>query len=172
MMVVWGGNNGIDVLNTGGRYNPVTDAWTATTTTNAPQATMWHTAVWTGTEMIVWGGGISFGVSTGGRYNPATDSWTATANTNAPSARTRHSAVWTGTEMIIWGGYDGPEFFNTGGIYNPAADDWTAISTINAPEARGNQRAVWTGTDMIVWGGAYADATGAYYLNSGGVYFP
>ena len=42
--------------NTGGRYNPSTDSWTATSTTNAPDARCLHTAVWTGSEMIVWGG--------------------------------------------------------------------------------------------------------------------
>src|SRR5436309_1963710 len=55
-MIVWGGTNGPDVLNTGGRYNPSTDSWAATSTTNAPVARDLHTAVWTGSEMIVWGG--------------------------------------------------------------------------------------------------------------------
>ena len=32
------------------------DAWRATGTTNAPDARVGHTAVWTGSEMIVWGG--------------------------------------------------------------------------------------------------------------------
>ena len=35
---------------------PCTDQWTATSTTNAPSARDGHTAVWTGSEMIVWGG--------------------------------------------------------------------------------------------------------------------
>ena len=56
-MIVWGGlDNGGNDLNTGGRYNPSTDSWTATSTTNAPAARYSHTAVWTGSEMIVWGG--------------------------------------------------------------------------------------------------------------------
>ena len=56
-MIVWGGYvGGIGVSNTGGRYNPSTDSWTATSTTNAPAARDFHTAVWTGSEMIVWGG--------------------------------------------------------------------------------------------------------------------
>ena len=63
-----------------------------------------HTAVWTGSEMIVWGGEFSGYSNTGGRYNPSTDSWTATSLTNAPSARDGHTAVWTGSEMIVWGG--------------------------------------------------------------------
>ena len=55
-MIVWGGAVQQRFLNTGGRYNPSTDSWTATSTTNAPTARYSHTAVWTGSEMIVWGG--------------------------------------------------------------------------------------------------------------------
>src|SRR6266403_3317813 len=32
------------------------DTWTPTTTANAPDGRLLHTAVWTGAEMIVWGG--------------------------------------------------------------------------------------------------------------------
>ena len=35
------------------------DTWTATSLTNAPSARYHHTAVWTGSEMIVWGGANS-----------------------------------------------------------------------------------------------------------------
>ena len=75
-MIVWGGFNlGIGILNTGGRYNPATDSWVATSTTNAPESRTYHTAVWTGTEMIVWGGSDDANhLNTGGRYNPANDS--------------------------------------------------------------------------------------------------
>ena len=49
------------------------DTWgTAPSTSgNVPSATFFFTAVWTGTEMIVWGGNGN----TGGRYDPATDTW-------------------------------------------------------------------------------------------------
>ena len=115
------------------------DTWTPTTLINAPVARWAHTAVWTGSEMIVWGGGMDTGVyfNTGGRYNPSTDSWTATSTTNAPAARRGHTAVWTGSEMIVWGGViAAPTIFNTGGRYNPISDTWTATSTTNAPDAR------------------------------------
>ena len=55
-MIVWGGGNNGGYLNSGGRYNPSTDSWIATSITDAPAARNFHTAVWTGTEMIVWGG--------------------------------------------------------------------------------------------------------------------
>jgi hypothetical protein len=46
----------IFTVNTGGRYNPGTDSWTPTSTTDAPLSREDHTAVWTGSQMIVWGG--------------------------------------------------------------------------------------------------------------------
>src|SRR5438552_37953 len=54
------------------------DTWTPTSTTNAPAGRYEHTAVWTGSEMIVWGGFNGSCLNTDGRYNPGTDSWTAT----------------------------------------------------------------------------------------------
>ena len=79
VMVVWGGYDAqLRYLNTGGRYDPATDTWTATSTVGAPSARYDHTAVWTGNLMVVWGGydGSSY-LNTGGRYDPATDTWTA-----------------------------------------------------------------------------------------------
>src|SRR5438046_5966117 len=54
-MLIWGGYNG-STLNSGGRYNPTTDGWAATSTTSAPTSRYNHTAIWSGTEMIIWGG--------------------------------------------------------------------------------------------------------------------
>src|SRR5439155_10923742 len=69
------------------------DTWTATSLTNAPAARDLHTAVWTGSEMIVWGGwDVSSEVNTGGRYNHNTDSWTTSSTTNTPAARADHTA--------------------------------------------------------------------------------
>ena len=174
-MIIWGGNTNIFYYNTGARYNPSTDSWTATSTDNAPDARFSHTAVWTGTEMIVWGGFISFpsgDVKTGGRYNPTTNSWTATSTTDAPDARDSHTAIWTGSEMIVWGGhsYDGANtyYYNSGGRYNPTSDSWTVTNTIDAPAARTDHRTVWTGSEMIVWGGW----DGITALSTGGKYNP
>ncbi|MFZ3065308.1 MAG: kelch repeat-containing protein [Nitrospirota bacterium] len=176
-MIVFGGSNGTNYLNTGGRYNPTTDSWSATTTTGAPTARYYHTAVYnaTGTEMIVWGGyDGSNNVNSGGKYNPSTDSWSATSTTNAPSARSVHTAVWSGTEMIIWSGCSDincSSYVNTGGRYNPTTDLWSATSTTNAPTARYIHTAVWTGTQMIVWGGK-SSSSATSSLNTGGRYTP
>src|SRR5439155_15788 len=97
------------------------DTWAATTTANAPSARFDHTAVWTGSEMIVWGS-YDYAI-TGGRYNPSTNSWVATSTVNAPSGQHFFTAVWTGSEMIIWGGSNSTTtFLNTGRKYNPNTD--------------------------------------------------
>jgi N-acetylneuraminic acid mutarotase/cell division septation protein DedD len=147
----------------------IDDTWTATSTTNAPSARAGHSAVWTGSEMIVWGGGSPTLLNTGGRYTPSTDTWIATSTTDAPSARHLHTAVWTGSEMIVWGGYDGISRVNTGARYNPGTDSWTATSTTNAPIGRERHTAVWTDSEMIIWGG-FNFPVGD--LNTGGRYNP
>jgi lambda repressor-like predicted transcriptional regulator len=174
-MIIWGGaftDNEWHFFNTGGRYDPATDSWTPTSTTNAPFARWLHTAVWTGSEMIVWGGSQNTIPNIpGGRYNPTTDTWAPTSTTNAPTGRVHHTAVWTGAEMIVWGGYGwcgGSCRSNSGGRYDPNTDAWTATSTLNAPEARWLHNAEWTGSEMIVWGGTNE----TIYLNTGGRYNP
>ncbi|BAO44615.1 hypothetical protein TBH_C1698 [Thiolapillus brandeum] len=166
-MIVWGGlNDSSDdsVLNSGGRYNPATDTWMATSTTGVPGARADHTLVWADGEMIVWGGyDGNNDLNTGGRYDPATDTWVATTVAGAPVGGQNPAAVWTGSEMIVWGG----GVSNTGGRYDPSTDTWTATSSVNAPAGRNRHTAVWTGNEMIVWGGY-----GGGYLNSGGRYDP
>ena len=137
--------------------------------TSALSARSLHTAVWTGSAMIVWGGtGYSGNLNDGGVYNPAANSWTAVTTNGAPSARGGHTAVWTGSAMIVWGGSENGVPLNDGGVYNPAADSWTAVTTNGAPSARYGHTAVWTGSAMVVWGGY----NGSAFFNGGHVYNP
>jgi hypothetical protein len=172
-MIVWGGFTGaFNSVNTGGRYNPLSNTWLPTSVgANVPSARYGHTLVWTGTEMIVWGGSGTTFLGTGGRYDPDADTWVATSTAGqAPAARAFHSAVWTGDEMIVWGGQgQGAAYLNTGGRYLPSLNAWLTISTSgDAPSPRSNHTAIWTGTEMVVWGGA----VGSVFLNTGGHYCP
>lgn len=179
-VLIWGGETGAGgytTTNTGAKYNPISDTWTPISTVNAPSARRDHSAVWTGTEMIVWGGvpgNSGPTLNDGGRYNPQTDTWTPLTTTNAPSARHVQSAIWTGQEMIVWGGGDlGPVIAtNTGGRYNPQTDTWTPITTSGAPSPRFHMIVVWTGTEMLVWGGSHNCCGAAGAVPSGGRYHP
>jgi len=157
-MIVWGGfgfSAPEGFHNDGGRYNPATNSWLPTSTMNVPTARGLHTAAWTGSEMIVWGGSGDSLKDTGGRYDPATDSWRPTSVIGAPTARENPEAVWTGTEAIFWGGDpDGNAFTpGTGGRYNPVLDTWKPTSKTNAAYSTYGHSVVWTGTEMIVYGG-------------------
>ena len=161
-------NYGLPKISDGGGC--IDNTWIATA--GAPSRRDYHTAVWTGSEMIVWGGlGAGIGFNTGGRYDPRTDTWTPTSIANAPSERNEHTAVWTGNEMIVWGGIniDGTEYFDTGAKYNPGTNTWTSTAINNAPSGRYRHTAVWTGSEMIVWGGVDQSIN---FLNTGGRYNP
>lgn len=160
----------------GRKYNPATDTWSAMSTTNAPfpnggDTTKLNniTAVWSGTELIVWDGHSAVG-GAGGRYNPVNDTWSSISKLNAPTANYGFSSVWTGSEMLMWGGSLFPDpVVNIGWRYNPASDVWTAITAVGDPQARKNHQAFWTGSEMIVWGGFDSNLV---FQDSGGGYNP
>jgi len=130
--------------------------WALGTDFNAPVNTFLSSAVWTGTEMIIWGGAGALSTgdrNTGARYNPLNDSWIATTTNGAPVARNSHASIWTGTEMLVWGGMaPGTNPRNDGGLYNPATNSWRPISTIGAPPPAYNFALLWTGKEALVWG--------------------
>lgn len=169
-VVVWGGSHGygasaVQYAN-GGRYDPTEDAWRPVNPAGAPGPRYRHIAVWTQSEMIVWGGLVNRGgtgiyLDDGGRYDPALDRWRAINTTNAPSPRQHAAAVWTGAELVVWGGETASGPSGEGARYDPASDTWTAMSRCNAPSPRGGPRAVWTGSEVVVWGGTLATGAGA-----------
>ncbi len=156
-MIVWGGSNSenFTFYNDGGRFNTSDSTWTALPMTNTLSRRISHTAIWTGTEMIIWGGFDDgfFNFNDGRKYNPDSDIWTDVSNSSAPSKRSSHSAVWTGSEMIIWGGQTDNLVTLTGSRYNPELDTWSATNNINAASARRRHTAVWGNSSMIIWGG-------------------
>jgi N-acetylneuraminic acid mutarotase len=129
-----------------------------------------HTTVWTGQQMIVWGGSDgSTQLSDGAAYNPTTGHWSSLPAAGAPTARYMHSSIWTGSEMIVWGGvgcsYDangGPQPCSNGGAYSPVTNRWRAISSQATPEPSGGAVAVWADKKMLVWGGGTSPGGGVY----------
>ncbi|HYO60360.1 MAG TPA: hypothetical protein VEU29_00495 [Actinomycetota bacterium] len=151
-LIVTGGlGAGNGALTDGAAYDPRAGEWEKIPP--APSAFAGRTAVWTGTELILWGGefgdGSHLAPDTGLAFDPATREWRALPD--APYwSLAGHSAVWTGTEMIVWGGVvTNP---TRAAAYDPAADEWRRIP--NGPlGSRHGHEAVWTGDRMIVWGG-------------------
>jgi len=106
------------------RYDLLTDTWRPISTANAPVNLTHQSATWTGTSLMVWGGGNPL-TNTGALYDPETDTWTPTSTLNAPAPRWGHSATWTGRGVIIWGGVvEAPAgaLATDGGLYTISED--------------------------------------------------
>ena len=156
-MIVWGGRVAGKPATTasGGVYDPASKAWKPTSTVGAPSPRYLHSAVWTGTKMLVWGGyGDAALAPDGAAYDPATDTWTPIAAAKQPPPRTAHAALWTGSAMLIWGGLADSTPVGSGGVYDPASDTWTPIAAQGAPSPRFSTAPAWSGAEMLVWGGS------------------
>ena len=118
-------------------------------------------SVWTGEEMLIWGGesGGDF-FDDGAAYDPVTDTWREFSP--APlSARNAPAAIWTGSEMILWGGHSEGTAHVDGAAYDPTSDTWRTIA--DAPMASaGLPTGVWTGSEMIVLAGFNSTQVAAY----------
>lgn len=105
-MIVWGGDGEEGSFADGAAYDPRRDSWRPIAP--APLAGRErHVAVWTGRQMVVWGGDADGGrlrFSDGAAYDPAVDRWRRLPR-SLLTARFGHTAVWTGSEMLVFGGF-------------------------------------------------------------------
>ncbi len=71
-MFVFGGyDNASTFYNSGGLYDPSTNQWTATTTNGAPGIRQWtEYMIWTGKNILIWGGHNGTQINTGGIFTP------------------------------------------------------------------------------------------------------
>lgn len=175
-MLVWGGSSeaaeGGRYFADGAVYSPATNGWSTMATPPASVEPRDNAAgVWTGEQLLVWGGYGRSDACTpcfygdGAAYDLRSDSWTPLA----PSplrGRGTHRAVWTGREMLVWGGFDSA-VRDDGALYNPFDDAWTRLAPTPLA-ARQSHAMVWTGQQLIVWGGAGAGGA----LAAGGILTP
>jgi N-acetylneuraminic acid mutarotase len=136
-------------------YNPTTDTWrTLPSSGLTPRA---HAVtVWTGKELVVWGGlnsDFSAAYGDGARLDPATDTWRRLPPAPVP-ARGQASAVWSGHEVLLWGGDTaaGTEV-GQGAAYDPSTNAWRALP-LSPLRAKTLPAGVWTGRLFLVIGGS------------------
>lgn len=155
-MIVWGRMGPLYCYTCplgGAAYNPVANTWSPISTLGAPDSGDGHSAVWTGSKMILWGGNVgAYGVTNTGRiYDPLTNTWQPMSTAcGVPSERSGHLAVWTGSEMIVWSGSNSRQTFS-GARYNPVADSWQTLALTGAPVINDYHSLVWTGAAALVW---------------------
>jgi hypothetical protein len=110
-------------------------------------------SVWTGSELVVWGGwdGGTGVFGDGATYDPVTRTWRTLPA--APIEAKAPLAVWTGREMVVWGtAVRFPSAPMDGAAYDPASGSWRRIA--DAPIRLTDATAVWSGEEMIVFGAA------------------
>jgi N-acetylneuraminic acid mutarotase len=138
-LLVWsGGSNhqgAVPAYTDGAAYNPATRAWRSLPVAPVP-ARYGAAHVWTGTEMLVWGGeecGCPRPVADGGgaAYNPATNQWRKLAPAPLRGVRVA-AAVWNGQEMfVLRGGTAGKVAV---AAYNPSSDSWRSMPVLSASD--------------------------------------
>ena len=125
--------------------------------------------VWTGKELVVWGGDArspngrapSDPRADGAAYDPATGTWRVLA-TSLLGPAVGAVAVWMGEEMLIWtgtpSGRQDPDKRGrytvqlNAAAYKPSTDSWRAIAAAPFTATIG----VWTGDRAVVLGGRKA----------------
>ena len=112
-MVVWNGARGAF-------YSPAADRWELIPPPPIKIGAEFAgpSAVWTGKELVVWGGGQERLVNEGAMYDPEAKRWSALPA--APiGGRSGHAAIWAGGGMLVWGGFGGQRYESDGAIYLP-----------------------------------------------------
>jgi hypothetical protein len=115
--------------------------------------------VWTGSELLAWGGcpaaeGSKSCVrqADGFAFDPSGRRWRAIPE--APHAWKGATADWTGEEVIFLNRRgDGFAGLLEGQAYDPAQESWRQIPRAPIGATRGSVVTVWTGSELIVWGG-------------------
>ena len=154
-------------------YNPTADSWRMLPSSGL-SSRLGEVVVWTGHELIVWGGrspgtttsGIPGDVlADGARLDPVTGVWRRLAAAPVPG-RSGAGAVWSGKEVLFWGGvanFD-PDpnveatYLGQGAAYNPDTNSWRALPA-SPLRAKAGPATVWTGRFFLVIGGTGAGRT-------------
>jgi hypothetical protein len=132
-------------------YEPATNRWRQLP--NGPNlGAPSRLLVWTGKDMITWGGGCCGEASpNGAAYDPASGKWRTLAK--APIAAQQGPAgAWTGKELVVLPGVD-PDGKPTGGAaYDPVRDTWRKVP--NPPQQRIGSNVAWDGRELLVVAGS------------------
>ena len=113
-----------------------------------PDGTIFHTAVWTGTDMIVIGQPSNPFYM---KYNLNSNLWSNIAPMPSP-VETYAKAVWTGMDVLLINtniAKDSTYLYK----YNPSTNLWVKINTNNSFGTRYLSSVIWTGNEIVIWGG-------------------
>jgi hypothetical protein len=154
-----------------GAPQPANEPWSSyppgwTELPTPPQQRFDPALVWTGSQLLSWGGKSSGSsdakpVANGWSFDPATGQWSAIPE--APEALVNTGGIWSGTQALFWG--ERPS--DTGGdlpwivmAYDPGTSSWREFD----PSPHGSEWGgvwVWAGDRLIAFGGGRPDSAEA-----------
>jgi hypothetical protein len=153
-LVVWGIDDGGELIAGGTLYDPRQDQWTLipappddaeAMATGSPLLTTRHLFV-TGCnrderQLIMW------------IFDRARAQWSR-GPTIEGLVESHHACAWTGTELLLLGG-SGPSYETTRNVfaYAPDTDEWRAFPPIPWRKPRLEFAWAWTGRSLVVWSG-------------------
>jgi hypothetical protein len=134
-------------------YDPVRRSWRRLATPSGARQSVEGTphAVWTGSEMLVWGGNFA------DAYRPATNRWRRLPIPHNPADvylpdGNGSAMVWTGTSLVMYGGGCCGGALAAAASFTPVTDRWRLLDT-SLLGARWTSGA-WTGTEAVIAGGS------------------
>jgi hypothetical protein len=162
-LVYWGGASHPPVRAhaDGAAFNPGTNRWA--TLPPAPEGQQWQlegddgVAVWTGREVLVWGGWTMATLADGVAYDPTRRTWRRLPR---PPQQLRWASLnqwvlWTGRELMVGGVEQGPGGGTRAGAYDPATNRWRLLPRsprlTGGPDHLQARTAMWAGTRLLVW---------------------
>jgi N-acetylneuraminic acid mutarotase len=155
VVVVWGGGDAANNndYNTGSRYDPATNTWTAMTTVGAPTGRRAPFGFWTGSRVLFYAGVDEDGVALGAPYlyDPVNNTWSNTTTTGRPGGLLDPTVGWTGSLLIVYGGRNGNSGNDETYTFEPAANDWNDVA--NGPSNRYGAMGTWDGSYLLAWSG-------------------
>ena len=172
-LIVWGGSDSkfVKAFNNGAAYDPRTGGWQQLPPSPEGQTLLgsdWHdSTVWTGRELLVWGGYTPvdprrprvFKPAQGLAYDPARRAWRRLPRSPIPAHELSSPLFWTGRELVILGATW--ELATAGGglrgvAYDPGANRWRRLaSSPQSPQLADrhllDRTVVWAGSRLLVF---------------------
>ncbi|MFK8024308.1 MAG: kelch repeat-containing protein [Ilumatobacter sp.] len=155
-VIVWGGRTvGGNLLADGAMFSDDDGEWTSIEALQDSEARYGHTAAWTGTHLVVWGGYTNDDIEAaesgrpsaesvyyGAAYDPLADRWIALPPSGL-SPRVGHSMIWTGDALIVFGGVSPQgDVLGDGGVLR--AGPVSTEGQITAPNRGDLTNGVWS----------------------------
>lgn len=145
--------------------------WNQLAPATSPPARKYHSMVWDGTQVIMFGGATATSGASGTTDTWVFDGsdWTDVTSGTAPPARFRHTMAWDGSRVIMYGGQTGSVVKRDTWKYEAGA--WTQLTPTNhidnirktlpgsGLDGRAGMPSVWDGARVVVFSG-FSDSGG------------